>query len=211
MDFEALAFFAALFVTLTSLAILIVTDWRISIGLLAAQYIGVFLLVALEWPLAMAVVKLVAGWMASAVLGMAMVSLPQLNGKINPSRSISTQPGRPDTTTPSSRLFYLLAAFLVGLVVVSQTPRVTNQLPDIGFEQVWGGLILIGLGLLRLGFTAQPLPTTLGLLTLFSGFETLYARLEAAPLTAGLLAGINLGLALAGAYLLLASHMEEAE
>lgn len=211
MDFESLALLAAVLVTLTSLAVLIVTDWRISIGLLAAQYIGVFVLAALEWPLAMAVVKLVAGWMAGAVLGMAMVSLPELSGKTDPTYSISTLPGRYSTATPSSRLFYLLAAAVVGLVVVSQTPRVTILLADIRLEQVWGGLILIGLGLLRLGFTAQPLPTTLGLLTLFSGFEILYARLEAAPLTAGLLAGINLGLALAGAYLLLASHMEEAE
>ena len=41
----------------------------------------------------------------------------------------------------------------------------------------------------------------IGLLTFLSGFEILYAALENSVLVAGLLAAINLGLALVGAYL----------
>jgi hypothetical protein len=49
----------------------------------------------------------------------------------------------------------------------------------------------------------------LGLLTVLSGFEILYAAVETATLVAGLLAAINLGLALVGAYLLAAPSLED--
>jgi hypothetical protein len=70
-------------------------------------------------------------------------------------------------------------------------------------------MLLIGMGLLKLGFTVQPLQATLGILTALSGFEILYATIERSALLAGLLAGITLGLALAGAYLMMAPHLEE--
>jgi len=56
--------------------ILIVPSRRLMTGLLALQYIGVFLLVSVSWPLEIAVVKLVAGWMASAVLFLTYQNLP---------------------------------------------------------------------------------------------------------------------------------------
>jgi hypothetical protein len=49
----------------------------------------------------------------------------------------------------------------------------------------------------------------LGLLTVLSGFEILYSAVEVSALVTGLLAGVNLGLALVGAYLLLAPTLEE--
>jgi hypothetical protein len=49
----------------------------------------------------------------------------------------------------------------------------------------------------------------IGLLTVISGFEILYATLEASVLMTGLLAILNIGLAFLGAYLQMASHLEE--
>jgi hypothetical protein len=49
----------------------------------------------------------------------------------------------------------------------------------------------------------------LGLLTVLSGFELVYAALETSILIAGLQAVITLGLALVGAYLLAVPLMEE--
>jgi hypothetical protein len=46
-------------------------------------------------------------------------------------------------------------------------------------------------------------------LTLLSGFEILYATVETSILLAGLLTVVNLGLALAGAYLMTATPSEE--
>ena len=45
-------------------------DWRWSIILLALQYLGMFVLTLQHWPLSMASVKVVAGWMSAAILGM---------------------------------------------------------------------------------------------------------------------------------------------
>jgi hypothetical protein len=49
----------------------------------------------------------------------------------------------------------------------------------------------------------------LGLLTVLSGFEILYAAVESSILITGLLAAVTLGLAVVGAYLLTAPTMEE--
>ncbi len=56
--------------------------------------------------------------------------------------------------------------------------------------------------MLQLGFTSQSLNVALGLLTVLAGFEILYAAVEISALVAGLLAGVNLGIALIGAYLI---------
>jgi hypothetical protein len=68
----------------------------------------------------------------------------------------------------------------------------------------------MGMGILHLGITAQPMRVTIGLLTVFSGFEIVYAALEGSILVAALLATIDLGVALVGAYLLTAAPTEAA-
>jgi hypothetical protein len=88
-------------------------------------------------------------------------------------------------------------------------PRLVEWLPHFSFPQAAGGTLLIGMGLLHLGLTSQPLRVAFGLLTAVAGFEILYSVVEASALVAGLLAAVNLGLALAAAYLLLAPIMEE--
>jgi len=88
-------------------------------------------------------------------------------------------------------------------------PPIAGWISNIQLEQVVGALILIGLGLLHLGFTAVPFRIILALLTVLSGFEIIYAGVEKSTLVAGLLAGVNLGLAMVGAYLLVTSIGEE--
>lgn len=211
------ALIAAVLVTLTGLLLLLVYDWRASVIILSVQYLGVFLLALVEWPLGMAITRLVAGWMAGAVLGMAMLSLPESGQE---QADVEARPTRPERLTRRYRLppgeapsplFHLLAAALVGLAAAAEAPQLSAWLPGIERVQAWGGLILIGLGLLKLGFHSQPVHVTLGLLTVFSGFEVIYTALNANPLIAALTAAFTLGMALTGAYLLLAPHMEPGE
>jgi hypothetical protein len=214
VPFLAFAIPAVLIVALASLVLLITSDWRINILALSLQYVGVFFLVGISWPLGMAAVKLIAGWMSGAVLGMAVISIPGRNLRsrnegpaadvLEPQAEITT----PGGYLPASPIFRLLTAVLVGLAVLSLAPELARLAPGIEIEQATGGLILIGMGLLQLGLTAQPLRTILGLLTVLSGFEILYAAVEDSTLVAGLLAAVNLGLALIGAYLLLTPEME---
>jgi hypothetical protein len=76
------------------------------------------------------------------------------------------------------------------------------MLPGIGLPEVAGTLLLVGMGLLHLGITTKTLRVIIGLLTVLAGFEILYTAMENSNLVAALLAGVNLGLALVGSYLL---------
>lgn len=177
---------------MTALFLLVNWNWRAGIVALALQFLGVFWLTAAVWPLGLAVVKLVAGWMAGAILG-------------------ASQPGEEALEEGSGRSvggrFRLAAALLVILLIFSILANAQAWLP-VPEPVLLGGMLLISLGLLQLGMTVRPLRITLGLLTVLSGFELLYAALETSVLLAGLLAVINLGLALVGAYVLAAPALE---
>jgi hypothetical protein len=192
----ALILGAVLLVMLTATWALVGREWRWVILALALQYVGVFLLVAVSWPLEMAVVKVVAGWMSGAALGLGMA---------NTSDSMQEA----ETAWPSGRVFRLLAAGLVVVVVLSLARAMPGWLPRVNIYQVWGSFILMGMGLLHLGLTNHPFRIAVGLLTMVSGFEILYAAVENSTLVAGLLAVITLGIALGGVYLLIVPSMEE--
>jgi hypothetical protein len=77
--------------------------------------------------------------------------------------------------------------------------------------QIWGGLALIGLGLLQLGFSGRTFQVALSLLIMLAGFEILYASLETSTLVAGLLAMVNLSLSLVASYMMPYAASEENE
>ncbi len=182
----------------TSIGLLLSRDWRWSLGFLAAQYLGMFWLVTLHWPFGLASVKLVTGWMASATLGVTRLGM-------------SEHEQADESAWPQGHPFRLFAAALVVILVIAATPQVETMIPGISRPVIVGGLLLAGMGLLHLGITAEILRITLGLLTVMAGFEILYATVETSILLAGLLAIVNLGLALAGAYLMTAAPPEEEE
>lgn len=192
------AWIAVIIIVITSVGLLVARDWRVSIILLAVQYLAMFILSLLHLPLGMASVKVVSGWMSSAILGMTRSGLPD-----NESNE--------ENIWPRGRLFRLFAAGIVGIIVAGATPTVDNVMADAGFAITSGALLLIGMGLLHLGITSQILRVTLGLMTVLAGFEVLYATVEGSVLVVALLAVINLGLALVGSYLMIASSSREAE
>lgn len=199
MIIHVISWISIVLLLLTSIGLLITRDWHWSLGLLAVQYLGMFWLVQLHWPTAMAAVKLMTGWMAAAALGITLTSLT------------SYQSIGDEQSWPEGRLFRIFAAALILLTIVSATPRVSLTLPGIGVQEIIGGLLLIGMGLLHLGITAQPLRVILGLLTVLAGFEILYAAVESSSLVAALLAAVNLGLALVGSYLLVSTPEQSEE
>src|SRR4030065_2008969 len=101
---EPLVLGAVLLVGLTAIFILISRDWRYCIAALALQYIGVFLLVNASWPIEMAVAKMVAGWMAGAILGIAMTSG-------------SESWGGPEQYMIFGWIFRILAALIIALTI----------------------------------------------------------------------------------------------
>lgn len=194
---DTFAWIALVMVVITSTGLLLARDWRWSIILLAIQYVGMFVLTLHHWPLGMASVKVVAGWMSAAILGMTRSGLLEEDDE--------------ETMWPRGRLFRLFSAAIVLLIVTVVTPGVDTIMADAGYAITGGSLVLIGMGLLHLGITGRILRVTIGLMTVLSGFEILYSAVEGSVLVAALLAVINLGLALVGAYLLVAANQEESE
>jgi hypothetical protein len=202
IDFQSFALPGSVLVLLTTLVLLSFRDWRISLVGLAIQYLGVFLLVATHWPLVMAMTKVVAGWISTAVLAMAVASIPEANPGAPPNRSQSRIIRAAGRSLRVSA-FQLATAAMIVLVVLSLGPSIVGWIPSMGIADTFGAFTLVGLGLLHLGFTSQPLRIILALLTILSGFEIIYSALEISTLVAGLLAGVTLGLAMIGAYLLI--------
>ena len=193
---STLAWIAVLLLAITSIGLLLARDWRWLIIFLSAQYFGMLILTLLHWPLGMASVKVVAGWMSAAILGMTRSGLP---------REDKTEK---ESILPRGRMFRSFAAGIVIVIVATATPRVDAVMANAGFAVTTGSLLLIGMGLLHLGVTDHILRVTIGLMTVLAGFEILYATVEGSILVAALLAVINLGLALAGSYLLVASNTQ---
>lgn len=185
----------ALALVLTASTVIFVTrNWRWSLLSLAMQYAAVFWFVQAHWGLALAAVKVVTGWMICAALGLAHRG--------------QRQPSVEETSWPQGRLFRLAAT---GIAVIITFAATSGLRPWLGLSVpvAWGALLLVGMGLLILGISAEPFRVVLGLLTVLSGFEVIYAAVENSILVAGLLAAINLGLALVGAHFLSPPVKEE--
>jgi hypothetical protein len=183
---------------LTSVGLLLSRDWRSGLGFLGLQYLGVFWLTSQHWPISMAAIKLVTGWMAIAILGITRLNIKHADEKSKQS-------------WPQGRLFRLFIAGIVTVIVITAAPGVEETIPGIGMPVISGSLILMGMGMLHLGITIEPFRVILGLLTVLAGFESLYAALEYSILVAAMLSTVNLGLALVGAYLFSAHRPEESE
>jgi hypothetical protein len=178
----------ALFIALgSSTGLLLHRHWRWGIGFLAFQYLCMFLLILSHWTVSTAAAKLVTGWMSCTILGIA---------------NLTTTQKEEIEISGSQGLFFRL--FTTGIVLAASfvlSLRLSTWLRlDLPFA--WSSLLLVGMGLLQLGISAQPFRVILGLLTVLSGFEILYAAVESSILVAVLLSIVNLGLALSGAYFL---------
>jgi hypothetical protein len=184
----------ALFIAVvTSIGLLLHKNWRWGIGFLATQYISIFWLVQSHWPISMAAVKLVTGWMVCAVLGLAL-----LNNDLAETQG----------SGPQGRFFRLLTAGIIMAATYALSLRASIWL-GLSLPIAWGSLLLIGMGSLQLGISSQPFRVIVGLLTVLAGFEILYASVESSVLVAALLSVINLGLSLTGAFFLNMSTMEK--
>lgn len=193
MDLSGWGLPAVVLLGISSVTLLLSRTWRWRIGALAFQYLGVFVLVSLSWPTDLAAGKLVIGWMTGAILGVSRIDL------------ITPEVRR----WPTERLYLIFVASVVFTTVATLAPTVLDRVPGIDVYQAWGGLLLIGMGLIHMGFASRGLRVIVSLLTFLSGFEILYAVVESSTLVAGLLAFVNIGIAITGAYLMTDPSLEE--
>ena len=179
---------AVVIIMVSSTGLLISRDWRWRLSLLAVLHFGIFSMTIQYWPLGLAAIKLITGWMGCVILGMTRITtgvrLPE------------------EVSWPQGRAFRLLAASLVVAATASIAPDLSSRLSIITLPVAWGGILSIGMGLIHLGMTSQHSRVIVALLTILAGFELLYAAVEGSILVAAMLATVDIGLALVGAYML---------
>lgn len=168
----------------TTLMLLWHLNWRWTLGALAIQFIAVFWMVSQNWSLGLSLVKVVVGLVSSGVLSASMQSTFESKVKDD----------------LYGRIFRSLVLIFIWIIIYFIGPVIQSWLP-IKQNLLWGALILVGSGLIQLGMTIQPIRVAIGLLTFLAGFEVLYSAIENSVLVAGLLAIVNLGIALGGTYL----------
>jgi hypothetical protein len=182
MNFSDVSIFAIILLIITSMIQLNTSRWEYGVLALSLQYVGVFLLTGISWPFGLASIKLISGLITCVIL-MLSLSNTKIGFEISQLHSFT---------------FILFSALLIIFTVSSIAPLALQWIPGIDFYQAWGGLLLVGIGILHLGFKAGTFQGILSLITFLSGFEILYARVESSSLVAGLLAFIHLGIAIVG-------------
>lgn len=205
INLQAFTLPSLVLMTLTSVFLLATSNWRFSLIALFLQYAAVFIVIYANWSLQLSTTILFSGWIACIVLVIAQFSVQASTKALN--SDISNSSERKQATfiqgfLEAGGLFRLLAGGLVILAIQFIAPLLGNWIADLGPVQAFGGLILMGMGLLKLGFTDNTLAIFIGLLTVLAGFEIIYSVIESSALVVGLLAVVTLGLALTGSYML---------
>jgi len=181
-------------VILTTLTLIWGGRWRWILLALGLQYVAVFLLVSQIWPISLAAIKIITGWMAAAVLG----------------ASHQANESEEKPIPISGKIFRVLAGCLVLVLVFSIAQEAQKWIP-LDYLPLTSSLILIGMGLFQLGLATRPLNVIIGLLTTLSGFEVIYAAVVTSVLVTGLLSLVTMGLALVGAYWMISLTAEESQ
>ncbi|GAB4545053.1 MAG: hypothetical protein Fur002_18850 [Anaerolineales bacterium] len=193
MHTDFISWAAAALILFAAAAIMTERDWRVGLGALGAQYLAAFWLATRHLPFIIGSAKLITGWMVIAILGMTRAQIDALDDETS--------------GLPHGRFFGFIFTGVIVLVAAGASVQVEAFVPGLEIPVIVGSLLLITAGILQLALTSDILRAMIGLLSMLAGFEIMYAAVENSILVAGLLAVVNLGLALSGAYLLLAGSL----
>ncbi len=164
------------------MSLLLVSRFRLALVALGVQYLAMFWFTATALPLGMAAVKLLVGWMITALFA---------------SMATTTASGWDSEKILSGKLLRFGVMVIMWVVIYLATPFVSIWLP-VNENLLMGGLILLSGGLIQIGLSNRIMRICFGLLTLMSGFEIIYAALEPSVLVSGMLALVNIGIGLVG-------------
>ena len=183
---EVLNLLAVVGIVITSLALLVLENYRMSLAAMVLQYLFAFFLVSSIWPVGLAVIKLIVGWIVCSLIGSAY---------------LQNQTQQIEEANTEKMVFSSLSAVVVWLIVFTLSGSALQILP-VSRPILLGSGILMGMGVLQLGSTTNLLRVLFGLLTILSGFEIIYAGLEESVLVTGLLAMVNIIFGFMGWYMI---------
>jgi hypothetical protein len=192
MSFESLSTPVIIILSITSLVLLLIQDWRVVLAALGIQYSGVFILIGVSWPIELAAIILLSGGISVVLIGIELARLTTV-------KSLSYGYFC-DHIHLSIRILRFFLAILIGLSIYTMSTGVTKWLLGATYYQVFGGLLLAGMGIVIMGITNRPLRIIVGLLTFLSGFEILFATFDSAILITGFISTLTLLVALFGVY-----------
>ena len=202
---------AVIIILVTATIIALFWDWRLALLALMVQYLTVSLLFADLLDPRLAIIKLLVGMFVCLILYM---TARQVNyGRIpddltekeiarlkedNKRYAVGRWTVSRDFAIRAiATVLTLLLIFLITQTSNLRLPGIPEELPHINTAV----LILMGLGLVGLAASRDPLPAGMGLFTFLTGFELYYAALDQSIAMLAALAALNLAVALAVAYL----------
>lgn len=191
---------------LTAAALVLTMDWRLG-----------FLLLGVQYGLAALVLSQTADWQVVAAKGIVgafvVVSLILTGRAVNYGRRVPSAghdeehdwPARfnpwPALDVPTNLPFRLAAVALVTVAVGYTVSEGGYTLSGAAPRVCLASYLLMGLGLLNLGLTEEPMSAGLGLLTAMTGFDVLYGSIEPARAVVVLIAAMHFAVALSVSYL----------
>lgn len=203
---------AAYLVLVLAVVIVVVRDWRVSVLALAGQYLMAALLFVDVLDPRLAIVKVFIGLFICLILYITarQVNWGRLPVDITPAEAVQLRNERQirfgSFLLPTTFPFRLLLALMVALVVWVLGQRPEYSLPVVPEQVNLAVLALVGMGLLGLSLTTEPLKAGMGLLTFLMGFELFYSALDQSVAMLALLSAAELAVALVLAYLTQARH-----
>lgn len=160
-------------VTYASLILMIVgNDRRIKLASLSIVYLLAFIIIIQVWPVALASVKLISGWMGVILIGASQIS--HFENKADPSPA-------------SKAIFQLLITALVWIVITAEAAAFNEWIP-IPYANLYLGLVIIAGGLINASVNQLLFDVIIGVLTLLAGFDIIYSSLEGSALVTGIFA-----------------------
>lgn len=198
---------AAYLVMFTAALILIVRDWRWSLLFLALQYLLAGFLFADVLLPHLAFMKVLVGMFVCLILYITarQVNWGRLPEDVTPDEAVQLRKERfvrfGTLILPTDTPFRVFLALMVCLAVWAMAQRSGYLLPAVPEHFQLAVFALVGLGLVTLSLTSEPLMAGLGLLTFLTGFELFYSALEQSVAMLGLLGIVNIIVVLVIAYL----------
>lgn len=211
--FDFLRGWPAAYLVFLALAILTISwDWRIAILALAGQYLASSLLFADVLDPRLAMVKLLVGIFVclSLYFTARQTGWGRMPPELEATEAVQWRRERQmrfgPYLSPGSLPFRFLLTLLAVVLLVALAGRPGYQLPAVTPPLNLAIYGLIGFGLLNIAVTSEPLRAGMGLLLILAGFELFYNTLEQSIVMLAFLAGVNLAVAVAVAYLTQARH-----
>jgi hypothetical protein len=179
---NTLLIFLALAVTVI---VLVPDNWRWNVfGLVMCYLIG-FVLIVQIWPLSLAAVKLLTGFIGMVVLSTVKINTPE----------------QPAENRSRSYQIFLVLVLSVGWIIVTATTAKLNEWLPIAYTNLYIGLVILFAGIIKFAVSRQVFDVVVGLLVFLCGFDVVYSSLEGSALVTAIYSLIVLAICVIGSYL----------